>query len=125
MPIYDFRCPNHGDFELYQPITMTTRVVPCPTCHHFARKVIAPPAIHAAMPEHFNASLGTYVRNRHDYADGLAEASEKASQRAGRDISYGPVDLRDREALGVTDEGLDATHRREVATGQRDVTKHF
>lgn len=125
MPLYDFRCPACGDFELFQPITATTRVTYCPRCGHFSRKVLAPPAIKTSMPEHFNAALGSYVSSEAEYRDGLKEASEKASQRAGYDMNFTPVDLHDRAALGVTDEGLDATHRRRVAQGREDVTKHF
>lgn len=126
MPLYDFRCTQCGeDFELVQSIHETTSTTRCPACQSLARKVMSFPAIRRSMGDHFNAALGRPVANERDYRDGLKEAGEKASARAGREVSFSPVDMRDKAAAGVTDEGLESTRRREVAQGKRQVVKHF
>ena len=68
-------------------------------------------AIRRSMPEHFNVSTGQYVSNERSFADQLKIKSEEASLRTGMDHSFVPVDITDMKALGVTDEGLEHTHR--------------
>jgi hypothetical protein len=63
------------------------------------------------MPEHFNASVGHYVSNSREFADQLKIKSEEASLRTGMDHNFQPVDVTEAKALGVTDEGLEQTHR--------------
>jgi hypothetical protein len=71
----------------------------------------------------FNPATGTYVRNRADFRSQLDRASEQAStprlvwDGSGNQLEvtppehrYIPVDPRDKQACGVTDEGLDATY---------------
>lgn len=124
VPVYDFRCAQCGhDFELIQPIASTTRTTQCPTCQGVATKVLTFPAIRQSLPEHFNTALGEYVTNDRDFRDGLKQKSDDDSKRHNRTVNYSPVDLRDKTALGVTEEGMDATRRHEVATGQREAKK--
>lgn len=77
------------------------------------------------MGDHFNTTLGRPVSSQRDFNDGLREASAKASERAQREVSYSPVDLRDKAALGVNDEGLDKTRRRERAEGRTEAKKYL
>lgn len=127
MPTFDFSCQHCGAVieDVYQPIRETSSTMRCPECSGLARKILAFPSIKKSMPDHFNTSLGKHVNNEREYRDGLKEASERASARAGHEMNFSPVDMRDKAALGVTDEGMDATRRREVKEGKRDVVKHF
>lgn len=65
-----------------------------------------------SMPEHFNNSTGQYVSNAMEFTDQLKRQSEAQSIRTGMDHNYVPVDVTEMKALGVTDDGLEETHRR-------------
>lgn len=69
------------------------------------------------MQEHWNPTVGRYVANERDFNDGLKRASEAASLTTGMDHNYVPVDLRDREACGATEEGLEHSKRVRRAQG--------
>lgn len=88
-------------------------ISPCPVCatpatRHFAFN------IGRSIPEHFNNSTGTYVSNERELRDQLKMMSDEESGRIGMDHEYtylSPSDMMDAEAHGVTEEGLDTTHR--------------
>lgn len=44
--------------------------------------------------------------------DQLKMTADRQTERTGIPHNYSPVDLRDKEALGVTSEGLDSTYDR-------------
>lgn len=75
-----------------------------------------------SMPEHFNNSVGKYVSNESKLRDEFKRLSETATARTGIPHNYVPVDPMDKETLGVTDEGLDATHDDMVRRGEKDET---
>lgn len=83
-------------------------------------QVFTPPAIITSTPDHYNHSLGQYVRNDADARSKLSRASDEMSQRMGFDHSYEFVDGNETKELGVTDEGLDATRARERAEGKTE-----
>lgn len=83
-------------------------------------QVFTPPAIVRSTPDHFNHSLGQYVRNDADARSKLSEASDRMSERMGFDHRYEFVDGNETKELGVTDEGLDATRARERAEGKTE-----
>lgn len=127
MPIYEYICPKvdyHGTtvhqwtFAEYEVFRHNVR---CAVCDAKAVQVISAPSFHRGLDGHYNSSLGQYVSGRRAYEDGLKRASESATLRTGIAHDFKPVDLRDKERLGVTDEGLDETRRREVASGKREV----
>ena len=127
MPLYDYVCTQCAQItaDQYFPIKEPSTHIQCPQCGGLARKILAFPAIKRSMGEHYNASLGRHVSNEKDYKSGLAAASRLASARSGREVNYSPVDLRDRESVGVTEEGLDSTRRAEVALGKREAKKYL
>jgi hypothetical protein len=72
---------------------------------------------------HFNPSLGVAVNSESQYRSELARISEQQSRpgtvydadgnphTVERPLhNYQPVDIRDKAALGVTNDGLDATY---------------
>lgn len=114
MPVYEFRCP-HGD-------TLDTDRTPpfCDECMSPMRRIWSF-SFKRPMADHYNPSVGSYVRSEQDFTDKLKAMSDEATERTGIPHNYVPVDPTDRKALGVTDEGLDATYDAEVRAGKRDV----
>lgn len=64
-----------------------------------------------SMPEHYNTSLGQYVSNEREAQSALSRASDEMSERMGFTHQYEFVDPTDPAAVGVTEEGLEATER--------------
>jgi len=58
------------------------------------------------MQEHWSTALGKPVSDRRRFLAELRKSSDLASERLGFEQNYQPVDIDDRKALGVTDEGL-------------------
>lgn len=69
-------------------------------------------------------AVGEHVHSRRQFADKLKAASDRQSARTGLAHNYVPIDLRDREACGVTDEGLESTARAEVAAGKVEAKRY-
>jgi len=108
VPVYTYRCEP---CDLTFTSDWRDDEVMCLRCTRWARRVWG------------FSLLPSFPGNRAQHASELSRASEKASapqtlydahgeahtvERAPH--SYVPVDLRDREALGVTSEGLDSTY---------------
>lgn len=72
-----------------------------------------------------NLTTGRVETDPRKFATYLRERAEIDSERLGMVVDYQPVDPTDRDALGITDEGLDATHDHQVATGQKDSRGRF
>lgn len=110
MPQYQFRCDS---CRVLYTVEDRNNVPPCPTCGLNPKRVWSFTNSNS-MPEHFNHSLGEYVSNRRQFYDGLKRASEEASVRTGIEHNFQPLDpsdLADPSAHGVTDEGMEETHR--------------
>lgn len=75
-------------------------------------------SFHRGTPGHFNHSLGTYLTNDAAAASALSRQSDEATARTGVTHSYELVDPREKSALGITDEGLEATEKRAVEDGK-------
>lgn len=91
---------------------------PCPLCNSGPRQRIVSFAFHRGMPEHYNMAVGKHVSNSRHFSDELKRKSEELTIRTGMDYDYQPVDYRDKDACGATDEGLDSTYRRLHNTGE-------
>lgn len=70
------------------------------------------------MQEHYNLATGSWEDSERGIREKLKAASDAASIRTGINHNFVPIDLRDKEACGVDDEGLDATYKRRRDTGQ-------
>jgi predicted nucleic acid-binding Zn ribbon protein len=88
----------------------------CEACGGVLRRSVCF-SIKRGMREHFNPTVGSYVSGERQFKDGLKRASESASIQTGTEHDYQPVDLRDMDALGVTDEGLEHTRKVRRDTG--------
>lgn len=72
-----------------------------------------------------NLTTGRVETDEKKMAIHLRERSEIDGERLGMKVDYQIVDPTDKDALGVTDEGLDATHDHQVRTGQKDSRGRF
>ena len=63
------------------------------------------------MAPHYNEATGSYVSSNRQFKDELKRKSEEATIRTGMEHNFQPVDVTEAKALGVTDDGLEVTHR--------------
>lgn len=126
---YEYECPVHGRIRSDNrgDSIMCSTVPegghwPDDACIQPARRiwgVNVKPSFH----EGYNPTLGQYVSSRSQLNSALSRASDEASRpRYNVDnegnvhevipapVNYKPVDMRDKAALGVTNEGLDSTY---------------
>ena len=145
MPQYVYRCPDHGEFEVYfdfgeQPSEVecgravhsgpgslcsmecaSTGFMDC-RCDHPAKRIFSF-TMATVMQEHFDVSTGKVVSDPRQLKNEFRRASEEATERTGIPHNFQPVDMSDKAALGVTDEGLKATHDAKVKRGVIEPTK--
>ena len=107
MPTYEFQCEDGHRHELStrQPYG------PCFCGSILKRKFSF--HIGQTIPGHFNHAVGKYVSNDREFRDALKVKSEEQSERLGIEHNYTYVDPADKQALGVTEEGLDSTHKQQ------------
>lgn len=72
-----------------------------------------------------NITTGRVESDPKKFATHLRDESRRAEERLGMPVNYEPVDLTDKDALGVTEEGMDATHDRAVKDGRKDSRGRF
>lgn len=123
MPTYEYICPlcrttlsDHKSFTDYDP----TYRPQCPTCSNFMRRNYTPPAHRPSFQPHFNAAAGKYVNSKRELQTAFDRASEAATERSGmehRFVMHDPRDPDMKQHLGVTEQGMDETHRRRRAEG--------
>lgn len=109
MPIYTYRNGDTHTAEVYaerhQKPELDRRMKGMGFRPDYRSVQIAP-----VMQAHWNASTGTIVSSPKQFERELKRSSEEATERTGIPHNYVPVDVSDTTALGVTDEGLDATY---------------
>ncbi len=72
-----------------------------------------------------NLSTGRVETDRKKFAAHLRHQSEIMGERLGMKVDYQPCDMTDKASLGVTDEGMDATHNVAVREGRKDSRGRF
>ena len=72
-----------------------------------------------------NLTTGRVETDARKFKVKLWEESRKAEERLGMPVCYEPIDLTDRDALGITDEGMDSTHDAAVRDGRKDSRGRF
>lgn len=118
MPIYEFKCR-----QCHTVVHTQARIwsEPC-DCGGEIKRVFGF-AFKRPMPEHFNTAVGHEVGSERALRNELRVLSDQASARTGIPHNFVPVDPRDKETLGVTEEGLDSTFDAEVKSGKREPVK--
>jgi hypothetical protein len=87
--------------------------VPCPICKQPTVRRFSFSTV-PSFKDGYCVTTGSYVKNERDFITQLDRASDAATARNGIPHRYRPVDLRDKDALGITDEGL-AEHAKRVS----------
>ncbi|AOV16527.1 hypothetical protein BJI67_05075 [Acidihalobacter aeolianus] len=73
MPLYDYACPDCGDFSAFAPIARASAPAACPACGEDAPRVITAPAL-ALMP--------SALRQAHARSEKSAHEPRRASKRS-------------------------------------------
>ncbi len=69
------------------------------------------------MAEHFNATVGKPISSNRQFDEALKVKSAEMTDRLGFEQRYVRIEP---EQAGATQEGMEATYREQVATGQRE-----
>lgn len=72
-----------------------------------------------------NLATGRVESDPRKFEEHLHVASREAEERLGMAVDYQPTDPTDTDALGVTEEGMDATHDQQVRDGRKDSRGRF
>ncbi len=131
-------CPIYSDLEKKVICQLTTNVnesmLWCQDCsaareYTQLKKSYQSQGISMATVWHdtgeINLTTGRVESDPRKFATHLRDQSEIASERLGMPVDYQPVDMTDKDALGVTDEGMDATHDQAVRDGRKDSRGRF
>lgn len=113
MAKYDFKCPNCE--EIYTDLLMGVNEeheYECPNCGDWCIKYFGNISVRISggLPAHFNPALGQEVTGWRDMEEKAKKLSDEQSKEQGMEVRYKPVDLRDKERFGVTDQGLKETY---------------
>lgn len=140
MPTYDYRCDTCAAVETINvPSSSPTKAaldsgnVHCRAtirtalgksfCQGYMRRVWSVPAITPPFSPYLDSS-GLYVTSKRVLDDHLARKSEERTARTGVEHNFVAIDTHDVTAadMGVTDEGMGATHDAHVAQGLKPAT---
>lgn len=136
-PLYDYRCIGCG--LLAESHTREAQIWHCPRCSYMVesgrddgerlvplrRTYATSPSIWRVWHGHHNITTGQWVSDRKQIREQLHIASEEVSERMNLEHRFIEVDANDKDHLGVTDEGLDATHDRHVELGWKESKGRF
>jgi len=67
--------------------------------------------VEPAMQEHFNSTTASVISSSRQFDEEMKRQTDIQSARLGMDVQYERVDPSNKAALGVTDEGIDASNR--------------
>lgn len=134
--LYTYRCPTHGEFSCAHRADQVNCHLNM-ACSERAQRIWGFRVGQSFQP-HFNPSTSSYISSPSQLGSELARASELASAPTTNYLADGtpveverphhnfvPVDLHDKEALGVTNEGLDATYDAWKKQGRDDDAKRL
>jgi putative FmdB family regulatory protein len=65
MPLYDYRCPDCGQFRAWQRMTAAAEPVACPNCQALAGRLMAAPNL-ALMPAHNRVAHQRNEKSAHE-----------------------------------------------------------
>lgn len=116
MANYQYKCPScSAQYTLVASINDDLpEHRPCPRCNFDGSRRVFAFNHKPSFPEHFNNSLGQYVRNNNEFEDGLKRQSAEMSERMGMNVQYeplGPSEMAEASSHGVTEEGLYETRK--------------
>ena len=115
--IFEYKCPECGH-RVISHVRGDRLEADCDHCDpdgpvpRVFRRVFSV-SVQRPMQEHFNHTVGKPISDPKQFARELRLKGEQYTAETGIPTNYQPVDMRDKEALGVTDAGLDETRRRQ------------
>jgi len=109
--IYGYRCRSCGLVE--DSVRRGDSLGSCftPGCGGELRRDFSGIRFDKVMQEHYNKTLNRPVSSLRAFDEAMKVESAIASERTGMEHRFERVDPTDKVALGVTDEGMDATNR--------------
>lgn len=116
-------CRTPYEVEEFSPIGHTI-LVQCVNCG--APQLVrtaSMPAFKRPMEPHYNYAVGQHISSMGQFTSELHRRSDELSETTGADHNFQPVDLTDKKALGVTDEGLDTQAKMRRTMGLDSPTK--
>lgn len=127
MQHYEYECPSHGTF--LDPVRADSVFCADITCTNMAQRRWG--FSYRPFPTHYNPSVGMTINSPSQLRSELSRQSDIASSPSTvydadgsphvverPPTNFQPVDIRDRETLGVTNEGLDSTYNALRAQGR-------
>jgi len=109
--IYGYRCRECNLTEDSTRRADSIGACTTPGCQGFLRRDFSGIRFDKVMQEHYNKSLNRPVSSLRAFDEAMKIESAIASERTGMEHKFERVDPTDKAALGVTDEGMDATNR--------------
>lgn len=101
MPIFEYICDSCG----HRTESMTRGDIHhCGVCGLTAKRRFSF-RVASSFQGHFNQAVGSFVSNETEFKDKLKLASEEQSIAQGITVDYQPIDMQDRAACGVSEEG--------------------
>lgn len=124
MPLYQYKCANcDTHYSIVLPVEdrdLPVRKGICTAhCNTTTLKRVYSFSTHVFQPR-FDQSLGQEITSPRAEREAFKVLSAQATERTGYETNYQPVDLNDREALGVTERGVEMADQASLASGARD-----
>jgi putative FmdB family regulatory protein len=66
MPIYEYRCYEHGVFEITRPLSMATESAKCLVCGGEAKRVFSAPMLRSGSRTALLAAMDHAEKSRHE-----------------------------------------------------------
>jgi putative FmdB family regulatory protein len=97
MPFYGYKCPTHGDFELFNQRGDSWE---CPYCGESSRRIFSWRNASVLM-DHYNPAFGQVISSRRQASELAKAASDRQSEQLGMTVNYELTDIHDHEAAGI------------------------
>lgn len=133
---YEYKCHSQRCLAVIRSDVRADYII-CPECGWRAGRVWGV-NVKPSFREGYNPSLNQHISSRSQLTSALSRATDEANQpRYNVDnegnvhevipapVNYKPIDMRDKEALGVTNEGLDSTYDSLKRQGKDDQAKRL
>ncbi len=90
MPLYEYECREHGDFELVRAMSESSAPAPCPWCQRESPRMLSAPALHK-VSHATRVALDRNERSRHEpkILKRVAAANSAAPERPKLKSSHG------------------------------------
>jgi hypothetical protein len=128
MPKYEFECDEGcvqvvtcllSEFDWWME---NVKKEGCIFHHKPLKRKYRPFGFTMPLADGFSPATGTYVSGNRNLREQFKIASAQATERTGIPHNFQPVDMRDTETLGITEEGLADDNRTRHDRGEPVVT---